>query len=80
MTKSTRMHDELASYYDRICSEARYGSEARRVRAIVRRFGPPRARTLLDVVCGTEGHLQYFQRWYAAQGIGACASMLRLAR
>ncbi|NNN17801.1 MAG: methyltransferase domain-containing protein [Thermoplasmata archaeon] len=80
MTKSARMYDELASYYDRIYSEARYGSEARRVRAIVQRFGPARARTLLDVACGTGGHLQYFRRWYDAQGLDASAAMLRLAR
>lgn len=74
------MYGELASYYDAIYSQKRYVEEARRVREIVRRLGPPRARTLVDVACGTGGHLRYFQQWFDCRGLDASASMLRIAR
>ncbi len=74
------MYDDLAAYYDRIYSEDRYRTEARRLWEVVRRYGPPHARTLLDVACGTGGHIQYLQRWFDCRGIDASPSMLRLAR
>lgn len=74
------MYDELALYYDRMYSEKRYAEEASRLRALVRRHGPLGARSLLDVACGTGGHLQYLARWFDIRGIDASASMLRVAR
>lgn len=77
---ATRMYDELAKYYDRIYSEDRYEAEGLRLREVLRRYGPSPARTLLDVACGTGGHIQYLQRWYDCRGIDASEPMLRLAR
>ncbi len=50
------------------------------VRGLVRRFDPPNARTLLDVACGTGGHLAYLSRWFDSTGIDASPAMLALAR
>ncbi len=74
------MYGGLASYYDPLHSAKGYAEEGRRVRDVVRRFGPPHARTLLDVACGTGGHLQYLQRWFECRGLDASAPMLRIAR
>ncbi|MGD0719150.1 MAG: class I SAM-dependent methyltransferase [Thermoplasmata archaeon] len=80
MAASAKMYGELASYYDRLYPGKRYAEEGRGVRDVIRRFGPPHARTLLDVGCGTGGHLQYLQRWFHCRGLDASTSMLRIAR
>lgn len=69
-----------ARVYDRVYAWKDYRAEARRVRELVRRYGPPRARTLLDVACGTGSHLAYLSRWYSVTGIDASREMLREAR
>ena len=69
-----------AQVYDRVYAWKDYRAEARRVRELVQRFGPPRARTLLDVACGTGSHLAYLSRWYDVTGIDANHEMLRQAR
>jgi len=69
-----------ARIYDRVYAWKDYRSEARRIHDLVRRYGPPRARTLLDVACGTGSHLRYLTRWYEVTGLDASREMLREAR
>lgn len=69
-----------ARMYDRVYAWKDYRREARRIRELVRRYGPPTARTLLDVACGTGSHLQHLQRWYRVTGLDASREMLREAR
>ncbi len=69
-----------AGYYDAIYSWKDYAGEARRIRALVRRFGPPRAHSLLDVACGTGTHLARLRRWYEVTGLDRDPVMLRVAR
>lgn len=69
-----------AQVYDRVYAWKDYRAEARRVRELVQRFGPPQAQTLLDVACGTGSHLAYLSRWYDVTGIDANREMLRQAR
>jgi SAM-dependent methyltransferase len=38
------------------------------------------ARTLLDVACGTGGHLRHLQRWYEVTGVDCDSAMLDQAR
>jgi ubiquinone/menaquinone biosynthesis C-methylase UbiE len=40
----------------------------------------PGARTLLDVACGTGGHLRHLQRWYDVTGVDLDPGMLDQAR
>ncbi len=69
-----------AAVYDRVYSWKDYGAEARRVRALIRRYGPPDAHTLLDVACGTGEHLETLSRWFETAGVDASAAMLAVAR
>lgn len=73
-------YGDSAPVYDRIYAWKEYAKEARVVRGLVRRFGPPNARTLLDVACGTGGHLAYLSRWFDSTGIDASPAMIALAR
>lgn len=66
--------------YDQIYSWKDYGKEARVIRALVRRYGPRGARSLLDVACGTGGHLAHLARWFRASGVDANPRMLSIAR
>ncbi|HTP54797.1 MAG TPA: class I SAM-dependent methyltransferase [Thermoplasmata archaeon] len=73
-------YTELAAVYDRVYSWKRYEHESRLVRALVRRYGPPRARTVLDVACGTGGHLRFLSGWFDCTGLDASRAMLTVAR
>jgi ubiquinone/menaquinone biosynthesis C-methylase UbiE len=66
--------------YDRVYRWKDYAAEARRIRDLVRRFGPASARTLLDVACGTGSHLRYLSRWYDTVGLDVNLEMLQVAR
>jgi ubiquinone/menaquinone biosynthesis C-methylase UbiE len=69
-----------AKVYDAIYSYKEYGAEARRVRQLIRQYGPSRPVTLLDVACGTGSHLEYLARWFDCTGVDTTAGMLRIAR
>jgi len=70
----------LADAYDIVHARKPYGREAAQVRALVREHARRPCRTLLDVACGSGGHLAYLRRWYACTGVDASQEMLRLAR
>ncbi len=69
-----------ARIYDQIYAGKDYAKEARQIRAWVREYGPPRARTLLDVACGSGGHLAYLAPSFEATGLDLNEGMLRVAR
>ncbi len=69
-----------ARVYDQIYSWKDYGSEAERIRRLIRENGPPHPKTLLDVACGTGAHLAYLSRWFECTGLDRTESMLRIAR
>jgi ubiquinone/menaquinone biosynthesis C-methylase UbiE len=66
--------------YDQIYSWKDYAAESRRIRQWVRRFGPARASSLLDVACGSGSHLAYLSRYFEATGVDLNEGMLRVAR
>jgi SAM-dependent methyltransferase len=70
----------VAEVYDAVYAWKDYRLEARRVRDLVRRFGPKNARTLLDVGCGTGAHLAELARWFDVVGLDSSPEMLRIAR
>jgi len=75
------VYDHSARAYDLII-EARgkdYEGEATRVRDVIRQRRAA-ARSLLDVACGTGGHLEYLRRDFEVEGVDASAAMLALAR
>lgn len=69
-----------ARVYDRIYAGKDYAGEARRLRELIRKNGPPRARSLLDVACGTGAHLAYLSGTFQCVGVDPSEGMLRIAR
>lgn len=78
--RTSSAYDRSATVYDQVYSWKDYAAEARRIREIVRRWGPSAPQNLLDVACGTGEHLRYFSRWCPATGVDRNAAMLAVAR
>jgi SAM-dependent methyltransferase len=70
---------ESAHWYDRFQAGKDYAGEAERITGLIRDV-QPRARTLLDVACGTGGHLSYFRRVFTCHGLGLDGGLLEVAR
>lgn len=75
------MFRTTAHIYDLIYAGAGkdYAAEALALHEIVRTRRPS-ARSLLDVACGTGGHLVHLRRWYHVAGVDIDAGMLAEAR
>lgn len=75
------MFGKTSHIYDLIyeASGKDYAAESQVIHEVVqdRKAG---ARTLLDVACGTGGHLRHLRHWYAVTGIDADPAMLAEAR
>jgi SAM-dependent methyltransferase len=75
------MRGATAKYYDLIYEAAGkdYAQESADIRQLIdsRR---PGARRLLDVACGTGGHLRHLRQWYEVKGVDLDPSMLDEAR
>ncbi len=74
-------YDRSAALYDAIYRGIGkdYGAEAQQVAGLVR-ANCPGARTLLDVACGTGGHLEHLSRQFDAEGLERSRHMASLAR
>lgn len=73
------IYSRWAKYYDLLYSFKDYQADATRVMSIIERFHP-RARTLLDVACGTGRHLSLLKDRFEVEGLDANAELLELAR
>lgn len=73
------MYQELAGIYDRVYGFKDYKSESARLVDIVENHDP-KAKSLLDVACGTGGHLEHLQHRYECEGLDLNEEMLELAR
>lgn len=72
------MFDKTADLYDLFYDFKDYAAEADAVRAIVS-ARHPRARTLLDVACGTGRHLEQLRASFDVEGLDLDAGLLRVA-
>lgn len=74
-------YDRSAALYDAIYRGVGkdYGAEASTIIDLVR-ANHVQARTLLDVACGTGGHLEHLSRAFAAEGLERSRHMASLAR
>ena len=72
------MYDGLAKHYDQIYGSKSYAAEAEAIRDLIlsRR---PNAESLLDVACGTGGHLKYFNEWFRCEGLDLSPEMIGIA-
>jgi SAM-dependent methyltransferase len=72
-------YQKSARYYDLLSSHKDYRGAAAELARLVRGANPA-ARTLLDVACGTGGHLQYLRDGFAVEGLDLSEPMLEVAR
>jgi ubiquinone/menaquinone biosynthesis C-methylase UbiE len=72
-------YERSAALYDLIYGDKAYAAEAEVVRAIIERERPA-ARTLLEVGCGTGGHLVFLREHFECEGIDLTPAMLERAR
>ncbi|SFP43060.1 N-dimethyltransferase [Amycolatopsis arida] len=73
------MYTESAAWYDRLHRNKNYAAESQRIVGHVRRLRP-NARTLLDVACGTGGHLQHLRTEFTCEGVDVEGGLLEVAR
>ena len=73
------MFTETAELYDLFYDWKDYAGEAEKIHALVEKRAP-RARTLLDVACGTGRHLEHLRAWYDVEGVDLDEGLLEVAR
>jgi ubiquinone/menaquinone biosynthesis C-methylase UbiE len=73
------LYSGWAHYYDVLHASKPYDAEVARLHEVIRRHAPE-ARSLLDVTCGTAGHLQRLRTHFEAEGLDASGPLLEIAR
>ncbi|HMB66783.1 MAG TPA: class I SAM-dependent methyltransferase [Candidatus Bathyarchaeia archaeon] len=74
------MYDRSAEFYDAIYSFKNYKKETARLHELIQQYKRSPGNELLDVACGTGGHIAYLKRNYSVEGLDISPLMLRLAR
>lgn len=76
------MFNQSAAYYDAIYATVGkdYAAEVQRLQEIIYAHKHALGNTLLDVACGTGGHLAHLQQAYRAEGLDADDTILRVAQ
>jgi len=75
MANEPTMFRNTAHLYDLIYARKDYAAEATEIHALVQ-ARKPNALSLLDVACGTGGHLVHLRRWYDVVGLDVDTGML----
>jgi ubiquinone/menaquinone biosynthesis C-methylase UbiE len=74
------MFTKTARYYDKIYSVKDYQVEADKLTAIIEENLRSGGRRLLDVACGTGGHIAYLKQHFQVEGLDVSAEFLEIAR
>jgi ubiquinone/menaquinone biosynthesis C-methylase UbiE len=74
------LYDRSAEIYDNIYSFKNYEKETAKLHEIIQQHKRSPGNDLLDVACGTGGHIAYLKRIYSVEGLDINARMLRLAK
>jgi ubiquinone/menaquinone biosynthesis C-methylase UbiE len=74
------LYDRLAELYDAIYSFKNYEKETAKLHQLIQQHKRSPGDELLDVACGTGGHIAYLKGNYSIEGLDISAPMLRLAR
>jgi ubiquinone/menaquinone biosynthesis C-methylase UbiE len=74
------MFTKSAQYYDKIYGQKDYQAEGDRLHAIIQQELRSEAKTLLDVACGTGGHIQSLKVHYQVSGLDLEPGLLEIAR
>lgn len=73
------IYAKSARYYDLLCAHKDYAAAAEALADMVRGLNP-QARSLLDVACGTGGHLAFLRDEFSVEGLDLSEDMLAIAR
>lgn len=82
MSHDALVYGKSARIYDLLYVGAgikNYPAEAAELHDIIQ-GGNPKARTLLDVACGTGAHLVEMRKWYEVEGVDQSPAMLEVAK
>jgi ubiquinone/menaquinone biosynthesis C-methylase UbiE len=74
------LYDRSAEFYDAIYSFKNYEKETAKLHELIQQHKRSPGNELLDVACGTGGHVAYLKRNYSVEGLDISPVMLRLAR
>jgi SAM-dependent methyltransferase len=74
------MFTKSQRFYDAIYSGKDYADEARRLKGFIAQYKHSPGKALLDVACGTGGHIPYLRDDFAYEGLDLDPEMLALAR
>lgn len=74
------MYEKSAIYYDAIYSFKNYQKEADKIHELIQQHKRSSGRSLLDVACGTGGHLTFLRQHYGVEGLEVNPDMLKMAR
>lgn len=74
------MFTKSAALYDAIYYWKDYETESGRLHEIVQYYKQSSGKDLLDVACGTGGHIPYLKKHYAIEGLDLDAELLKVAR
>jgi ubiquinone/menaquinone biosynthesis C-methylase UbiE len=74
------MFTKSQRFYDLICSAKNYQSEAARIRGLVEIHKRSAGKAMLDVACGTGGHIPYLRDIFTVEGLDLDPGMLDVAR
>ena len=73
------MYGRSAAVYDALYEGKDYAGEAERLHALIQEIKRHPDDTLLDVACGTGGHVGFLRRHYVVEGVDLSAEMLDVA-
>jgi SAM-dependent methyltransferase len=73
------MYGRSARFYDALYSFKDYQGSARALHEAIQQRRP-RARSLLDVACGTGKHLESLRQWYEVEGVDINPDLVEIAR
>ena len=74
------MFTKSAQIYDAVYNAKDYAGEAQRLKAFIAEHKRSAGNTLLDIACGTGGHVPYLRDEYAYEGLDLDPRMLDIAR
>lgn len=74
------MYERSAIVYDAIYSTKDYSGEAERLRVLIQRHKRSPGVALLDVACGSGGHVPHLKQHFEVEGLDLSWAMLELAR
>ena len=80
MKTSAHYETLLAPYYDDIYEWKNYKLETEKLLWLIQNVKQMQGRDLLDVACGTGGHLVYLKKHFQVTGVDASQAMLKKAR